>query len=163
MTGYETAAARMRQAALAEGDFLSRQDLSAQQRLAVLALRDIYTRNEIGALETEQVILTRPGDDPMLPVPQIPIQLGSLRLDEQGFPSLRLVLGTQERVLRLRSAQSGWRVQADFLFDPSRLTPRDAEILTQVGEKGGGDRAWLEIYAAMAGSEPDPRLLQPPA
>ena len=163
MTGYETAAARKRQAALAEGEFLSRQDLSAQQRLAILALRDRYTRSEIEALPSIQVMLTTPGDAPILPAPDTPIELGSLRLDALGWPSLRLIHGAQERTLRMAKDRNTWRIQADFLFDPARLTPRDAEILTQVGEKGGGNRAWLEIYAAMASTDVDASLLQPPS
>ena len=162
MTGYEDAAERMRQAALRQGDFLERQDLSAQQRLGILALRDRYDRAEIEALSAADIMLVNPGTETVLPIPKPPILLGSLRLDDQGRPRLRLVQGARERTLSLIYADDVWRVDTAFMFDPSRITQEDAAILTQVGEKGGGDRAWLQVYAAIANTDINLTLLNPP-
>jgi len=163
-TGYEALADTLREAALNEPDLLSRLDLSPQQRLTVLALRDQHRRGPLTRLDPWDLVTARP--DPTVPFFQIPegqdIYLTGVRADENDQWWLDTYFGLQPQSFPLVLQPEGWLVDLSPVFDPKTLSPADVALAEQVLAAGGDADAWLTVYAQLSNQIVDQGLLQLP-
>ena len=166
-TGHEDLAEVLRDAALTEPDLPHRLDLSPQQRLTVLALRDHYDRAALTQLDAWSLVTARPDPDaPFLDVPAgQQVYFTGLRSEADGQYRqwwLDSYFGLQPQRFPLELRSKGWFINLAPLFDPDPLGPSDLALAEQVLAAGGDAQAWLEAYAQHTNQPPNPDILQIP-
>lgn len=163
-TGFDTMAETLRDAALNEIDLTSRLDLSPQQRLTVLALRDQHGQSDLRQLDAWSLVTARP--NPASSFFQIPqgqqVFLTGVRLDEEGERYLDAFFGLQPQSFPLVLQPEGWLIDLSPIFDPETLGSADVALAEQVLAAGGDARAWLAVYAQLSNQAVDQGLLQLP-
>ena len=164
LTGFQDVAETLRSAALDDADFLFRDDLTARQKLSVLALRDRFAAEDIATLPAIDLIQVHP--DPRQSVFAIPggalVLIQDVRKTGLQVAEASLYFGTQPHTLPLRQEETGWRVDLSAVLSPPSLQPADVEILTRIAARGGTPGAWLNFYATVSNRSVDSSLLQLP-
>lgn len=163
-TGFEIIAETLRDAALNEVNLTTRLDLTPQQRLTVLALRDQHSQSDLRQLDTWSLVTARP--DPTSSFFEVPqgqqVYLTGVRLDEEGKRHLDAYFGLQPQSFPLVLRPEGWLIDLSPIFNPEALGPVDVALAEQVLAAGGDARAWLEVYARLSNQAVDQGLLQLP-
>lgn len=162
LTGYEVIAERIRSAALSDENFLTRDDLSAQQKLSVLTLRATQSPEGIRAMDLPDLIQASPGKPARFVPPDSPVQLIKLTMVDDTRAKAILRYGARSADFDLIRSGQAWQLDVSQRFDPRIVTPPDQRILEAIAEVGGDSGAWLTYFAAVSGQPYDRSLLELP-